>query len=92
MFGQRSKLNILGEVWPSAEFVGKNARRRRIVLESFTRSKIGESDSGLSKISIHVMTDLSFAFRQLLSLMNPVEALRLDPAADTAATTVQTIV
>jgi len=24
--------------------------------------------------------------------MNPVEALRLDPAADTAATTVQTIV
>jgi hypothetical protein len=38
-----------------------------------------------------MMTDLRFAFRRLLSLMNPVEALRLDPAADTAATTVQTI-
>ncbi len=61
------QLNILGEVWPSAEFVGKNARRR-IVLESFTRSKIGESDSGLSKISIHMMADLRFALRQLLKL------------------------
>jgi len=38
-----------------------------------------------------MVTDLRFAFRRLLKSGDPVEALRLDPAADTAATTVQTI-
>jgi hypothetical protein len=28
LFGQRSNLNILGEVWPSAEFVNKDAEQR----------------------------------------------------------------
>jgi hypothetical protein len=36
------------------------------------------------------MIDLRFALRQLFGPVNPVEAL-LDPAADTAATTVQMI-
>jgi hypothetical protein len=38
-----------------------------------------------------MMTDFRFVLRQLLKSGDPVEALRLDPAADTAATTVETI-
>jgi hypothetical protein len=46
--------------------VDKIARRWRIELkEIFARSKIEESNRGPFNISIHMMTDLRFALRQL---------------------------